>query len=205
MEQVLFSTVSVVTNSIQNEANIASEYKKIDTSPVIPGLTTDNILDLAAPTFEKLDFVTDNILDGLIKLTMYEDVYAVILTEYDELTRTWGNVIGVVGHDDNRGYVIIDGINSRVFNVGNLENEMKHYIETLKIRIQSYRFITFMQTIKKEVKEPEKVSTPKKKIKVETSATGEVEAVKVKKPKATTSKKTTTTTTVLTPTKTTTK
>lgn len=177
--EVLFSTVSALAASLEKkngDATLEADYKTADISKMIPGLTPDGMVDflIGPDRAGRFQFTTPDLLEGLVRISIYEQLHALVLTEYDELIQTFGKCVAIIGYDDQRGFSILDGSNARVTHVGNLEFETKAYFDQQQIDNGVYKFIVFLPpppqaapvaTVKQEVVSAAAPS-PKKKTKV---------------------------------------
>ena len=176
--EVLFSTVSALAASLEKkngDATLEADYKTADISKMIPGLTPDGMVDflIGPDRAGRFQFTTPDLLEGLVRISIYEQLHALVLTEYDELIQTFGKCVAIIGYDDQRGFSILDGSNARVTHVGNLEFEAKAYFEQHELgNSVTYKFIVFLPppppavpvaTVKQEVVS---APSPKKKTKV---------------------------------------
>lgn len=178
--EVLFSTVSALAASLEKkngDATLEADYKTADISKMIPGLTPDGMVDflIGPDRAGRFQFTTPDLLEGLVRISIYEQLHALVLTEYDELIQTFGKSVAIIGYDDQRGFSILDGSNARVTHVSNLEFEAKAYFEQHELSNNDvYKFIVFLPpppppaapvtTVKQEVVSA--APSPKKKTKV---------------------------------------
>ena len=173
MEVLLFSTVSAIGQSLEKKngaASLEADYKTADLSKFVPELSTDGVLDLliGPTTASRTQFVTENLDEGLIRLSVYEQVHALILSGFSELTGTFARVVGIVGYDDVRGFHLLDGMNARAVFVPNLEIKAKQYLENVLEVQPLFKFVVFTaprtpvlsQKKKEEVEEPCVVLSP---------------------------------------------
>ncbi len=148
MEVLLFSTVSAIGQSLEKKngaASLEADYKTADLTKLVPELSADGVLDLliGPTTASRTQFTTESLDEGLIRLSVYEQVHALILSGYSELTGTFSRVIGIVGYDDVRGFHLLDGMNARAVFVSNLELKAKQYLENVLEVQPLFKFVVF--------------------------------------------------------------
>lgn len=148
MEVLLFSTVSAIAQSLEKKngyASLEADYKTADLTKLVPELSADGVLDLliGPTTASRTQFTTESLDEGLIRLSVYEQVHALILSGYSELTGTFARVIGIVGYEDIRGFHLLDGMNARAVFVANLEFKAKQYLENVLEVQPLFKFVLF--------------------------------------------------------------
>ena len=148
MEVLLFSTVSAIGQSLEKKngyASLEADYKTADLTKLVPELSADGVLDLliGPTTASRTQFTTESLDEGLIRLSVYEQVHALILSGYSELTGTFARVIGIVGYEDIRGFHLLDGMNARAVFVANLEFKAKQYLENVLEVQPLFKFVLF--------------------------------------------------------------
>lgn len=162
--EVFFATVTAVAESLKKNTNLEADYKAADLSKFTPELSPDGVVDLIVTkdVAGKNQFVTSELAEGLVKMSVYEELHAVVLLGYNELTQGFKKCIGITGFDDHRGFVFLDGQEGRTFKVTNLQIEGKKH---LGLYTPDYKFIILEQPAPAVVK-IEEPSSPKKKAKV---------------------------------------
>ena len=145
---LLFSTVSAIGQSLEKKngyASLEADYKTADLTKLVPELSADGVLDLliGPTTASRTQFTTESLDEGLIRLSVYEQVHALILSGYSELTGTFARVIGIVGYEDIRGFHLLDGMNARAVFVANLEFKAKQYLENVLEVQPLFKFVLF--------------------------------------------------------------
>ena len=144
----MFSTVSAIGQSLEKKngyASLEADYKTADLTKLVPELSADGVLDLliGPTTASRTQFTTESLDEGLIRLSVYEQVHALILSGYSELTGTFARVIGIVGYEDIRGFHLLDGMNARAVFVANLEFKAKQYLENVLEVQPLFKFVLF--------------------------------------------------------------
>jgi hypothetical protein len=167
--EVFYSTLTAVAESLKKKngnTTLEVDYKSADLSNFTPELSPDGAVDLVITkeVAGKVQFVTPELEEGLVKMSVYEELHAIVLLGYNELTQGFKKCIGIVGYDDARGFVILDGQEGRAFKVANLHIEAKKHLQLYN---PDYKFIIFEEPAPVVVK-VEEPSTPKKKVKVVT-------------------------------------
>ncbi len=167
--EVFFATVSALGESLKKKngnETLEADYKTANLSDFTPELSPDGAVDLVITkeVAGKVQFVTPELEEGLVKMSVYEELHAIVLLGYNELTQGFKKCIGIVGYDDARGFVILDGQEGRAFKVTNLHIEAKKHLQLYN---PDYKFIIFEEPAPVVVK-VEEPSTPKKKVKVVT-------------------------------------